>query len=80
MVGPGWSFEVVVVNVFVSVDSPAVSVRAGLVSTGGKSAVDYSDILSSFPFTSFVSEGVDCVEAQEAFVRESHNEKYVKKP
>lgn len=80
LVGPSRSFEVVVVGVFVRVDSSAVSVRAGLVSTGGKGAVDYSDVLSLFSFTSFVGEGVDFVKAWKAFVRESHNERYVKKP
>ena len=80
LVGPSRSFEVVVIDVLVSVDSFAVAIRTRLVSTGGKGAVDNSNILSSFPFTSFVGECVNLVKAGKAFVRESHNEKYVKKP
>ena len=80
LVGPSRSFEVVVVGVFVCVNSPCVSIGARLVRTRSEDAFDYSDVLSSFPVTSFVGECVDFIEAREAFVRESHNERYVKKP
>lgn len=80
LVGPSRSFEMVFAGMLVYVDSPCVSVGAGLMRTRGEDALDYGDVLSSFPFTSFVGERVDLIEAGKAFVCESHNEKYVKKP